>query len=96
MFRRRSWLIILVLLALAPLRLQLPLLVILGEVAVLAHALGVVRSVGVSALFGFLGLANSMVAVVAHILGVVLAVLVRAVQNLLSLSFEGALVEHIQ
>lgn len=84
------------LLGFASLVLQLSLLVILGQVAVLAHALGVVRSFGVSALFCFLGFSNSMVAVVAHVFGIVLSVFVRTVQDLLSLSFEGALIKHIQ
>lgn len=86
----------LVLLGFASLRLQLPLLVVLRQVAVLAHTLGVVGSFGVSALFGLLGLTNSMVAVIAHVLGIVFSVFMWTVQNLLSLSLEWALIKHIQ
>ena len=52
--------------------------VVLGQVAVLTLAIGVVRLVGVDAIGGKLGLALPVVAVVAHVLGIVLFVAVSA------------------
>jgi len=65
-------------------QLVLSLLVVLSQVAVLAHTTGVVR-LGWAA-SGHLGLSSSVVAVVAHVLGVVLLVGVRALVDLSSLS----------
>ena len=62
--------------------LALSLLVVLGQVAVLAHTRGVMRLVSMAADSCHLSLTLSMVAVVAHVLGVVLPVWVRALSYL--------------
>lgn len=56
----------------------LPVAVVLGQVAVLTEAFGVVEAVVVRAGPGLLGAATTVVAVNAHILGVVLGFFVRA------------------
>ena len=55
-----------------------------AEVAVLADAFGVERSVGVLALGGFLSPALSVVAVLTHSIGVVWLVIVAALGDLVS------------
>ena len=71
--------------------LVLHLKVVLGQIAVLAHTAGVVRSVGMAASSGHLCLTFPVVAVVAHVLGIVLLVSVWALIDLspLPLSSDG-------
>ena len=71
--------------------LVLSLHVILGQVAVLAHAVGVVRLVEVAASPGHFLFASPVVAVVAHALGVVLLVGVRTHRDLSSLPLDSLL-----
>ena len=61
--------------------LVLSLKIVLGQVAVLTHATGVVGLVSMATNGSHLGLSLSMVAVVAHVLGVVLSVGMRALED---------------
>ena len=61
---------------------MLSLNIVLGEVAILAHTVGVMTLVGVWASVSHFGLTLSMITVVAHVLGVVLSICVRAAEDL--------------
>ena len=74
--------------------LLLPLQVVLGEVAALAEAVGIVRPGLVLARVGHATFAFPMIAVVTHIFGVVLLVEVGAQEVLLHVSVARLLAEH--
>jgi hypothetical protein len=69
--------------------LVLPFQVVLGKIAILAHATGIVRPIGMATGMSHLGLSFSVVAVVAHVLGVVFLVSVWALKGLSSLPLAG-------
>ena len=65
--------------------------VVLGKIAVLTHASGVVRLVGVATGICHFALASSMVAIMTHVFCIMFAVCVWAHEDLTLLSLHGFL-----